>query len=261
MPTPRRLLIDLAAMLAIGATLTLLGPFGTFAAPLGARALFWLALLVGGYGLFMPAMRGAGVLAQRLALPEPALWAGACALASAPMTAVAWFANGLWGARGRPTADALATLYGEVLVVSGIACTVLWFLTAQRRRVVTDAGPAPEPVPVPVPVPVPPAAPPRLLARLPAHLRGDVIALEMEDHYVRAHTATGSALLLMRLGDAVAELDDVPGAAVHRSWWIARAAVTGVARDGRNVRLRLVNGVEAPVARAMVAGLRADGWI
>jgi DNA-binding LytR/AlgR family response regulator len=70
----------------------------------------------------------------------------------------------------------------------------------------------------------------------------------------------GSALVLMRLRDAVALLGDLEGMQVHRSWWVARAAVEDVLREGRNVRLRLPRGLEAPVARAKVADLRAARW-
>ncbi|MEE3625334.1 LytTR family DNA-binding domain-containing protein [Nitrospirillum sp. BR 11752] len=78
---------------------------------------------------------------------------------------------------------------------------------------------------------------------------------------MRAHTAQGSALVLIPLHQAVAELDAVPGLRVHRSWWVARHAVTAVVRDGRNLRLRLSNGIEAPIARASVATVRAAGWL
>ena len=83
----------------------------------------------------------------------------------------------------------------------------------------------------------------------------------MEDHYVRAHTPAGSTLLLLRMRDAVAELDGVDGLRVHRSWWVARNAVAGMRREGRNIRLILTNGVEAPVARGETERLRREGWI
>jgi DNA-binding LytR/AlgR family response regulator len=98
-------------------------------------------------------------------------------------------------------------------------------------------------------------------ARLPPHLGRDVLALQMEDHYVRAHTRHGSALILIPLHQAIRELGGVPGLRIHRSWWVARAAVAGAVQQGRGVRLRLSNGMEAPVARAAVAQVRAAGWL
>ena len=255
--TLRETLIDLAVMIAIGVALALLGPFGSFAAPFAVRLLYWLMLCLAGYALYMPVIRGGDGLATRLALPTAALWVAGWLVASAPMAVVVWFANALWSRRSPPTLDEAAALYGDVLVVAGIACLVLWFVTAHRRReeAAADLGQG-QPVSPIADVP----ASPRLLDRLPPHLGRDLLALEMEDHYVRAHTAAGSALLLLRMRDAVAELDGIAGAQVHRSWWVARAAVTGSVRDGRNVRLRLANGVEAPVARAVAGDLRAAGW-
>jgi DNA-binding LytR/AlgR family response regulator len=119
-----------------------------------------------------------------------------------------------------------------------------------------------EPAPPPQAPATSPAAPPNpLLDQLPAELGSAIIALEMEDHYVRVHTALGSALVLMRMRDAATLLGELEGMQVHRSWWVARGAVEDVLRDGRNVRLKLARGIEAPVARANVAVLREARWI
>jgi DNA-binding LytR/AlgR family response regulator len=106
------------------------------------------------------------------------------------------------------------------------------------------------------------APPAKFLARLPAKLKGaDLYAVEAEDHYLRLHTSLGQDLILMRLGDAIAELEGLEGAQTHRSWWVAKEAVTGVERlDGRAV-LTLKDGAEAPVSRGFAKGLRAAGWL
>jgi DNA-binding LytR/AlgR family response regulator len=92
---------------------------------------------------------------------------------------------------------------------------------------------------------------------MPARLGPDIVALQAEDHYVRVHTALGSELLLMRLSDAIAELDGRPGLRVHRSWWVARTAVVGCEARGRKLGLRLTNGLLAPVARNAVVDAKA----
>jgi hypothetical protein len=99
------------------------------------------------------------------------------------------------------------------------------------------------------------------LDRLPPRLGRDLICLQMEDHYVRAHTAKGSDLVLTPLKDAIAELADTDGLQVHRSWWVARSAVVEPVASGRKISLRLTNGLEVPVSRASVAKLRAAGWL
>jgi DNA-binding LytR/AlgR family response regulator len=78
---------------------------------------------------------------------------------------------------------------------------------------------------------------------------------------VRAHTARGSDLVLMRMRDAVEALSGVDGLRVHRSWWVARAAVAGVERQDRSLRLVLQNGLKVPIPRERIADLREAGWI
>jgi hypothetical protein len=132
----------------------------------------------------------------------------------------------------------LATAPKQLLIslVSSLAFTALGFAVF-RAPVVTHAAPAG-------------AAPPRFLARLPARLQGaEVWALEAEDHYLRLHTSKGQELILMRLGDAVAELQGVEGAQTHRSWWVARAAVREGRRGDGRATLILPDGREAPVSR------------
>jgi DNA-binding LytR/AlgR family response regulator len=104
--------------------------------------------------------------------------------------------------------------------------------------------------------------PSRFMARLPMRLRhARLIALEAEDHYLRVHTDAGSELILMRLGDAVAELDGLEGSRTHRSWWVARAAVTDVVVTAGRVSLTLHGGLSAPVSRSSKAALAQAGWL
>ncbi len=103
--------------------------------------------------------------------------------------------------------------------------------------------------------------PARFLARLPARLKGaELYAVEAEDHYLRLHTSLGQDLILMRLTDAIAELEGLEGAQTHRSWWVARDAVVAAERlDGRAV-LTIKGGVEVPVSRGFARELRLAGW-
>ena len=84
--------------------------------------------------------------------------------------------------------------------------------------------------------------------------------MQAEDHYVRLHTSKGSALILLRLADAAAELEGSEGARVHRSWWVARSAVAGTGRRGAQTVLKLPDGTEAPVSRSQASELRRAGW-
>ena len=66
--------------------------------------------------------------------------------------------------------------------------------------------------------------------------------MQSEDHYLRLHTSLGQELILMRLSDAVAELEGVEGAQVHRSWWVARAAIAQARRGEGRATLTLKDG-------------------
>ncbi|MGB3807050.1 MAG: LytTR family DNA-binding domain-containing protein [Erythrobacter sp.] len=254
----RRVVIDLSIMTVIGILMALVGPFGTFADPLPLRLVSWLAFAWIGYAIYAPMGFFVDRAARALDLPEGPLWVVAAVLATVPMSATVWVVGHLPAPIPVPTLEQAMVQYFYVLVIGG-GTTALFYTLGKRKR---EQGLAPATPSTPPPEPEPPreAANP-LLDALPAEIGSDVLALEMEDHYVRVHTALGSELVLMRLRDAMAHLSEVEGRQVHRSWWVARGAVEDVKRDGRNVRLVLARGLEAPVSRAMVSDLKEAGWL
>jgi hypothetical protein len=107
-----------------------------------------------------------------------------------------------------------------------------------------------------------PSQPPKFLERMPLKLRGaELWAVEAEDHYLRLHTSKGQDLILMRLADAVDELEGIEGAQVHRSWWVARDAIAEARRGDGRATLTLKDGSEAPVSRTYAKVLRDRRWI
>jgi len=227
-----------------GVFMAVVGAFGSGDAPLAPRLLYWLSvMLTGGF---------AGIVVSELVNrggwfdDRPALQGGLIAVAlSAPLTVAVWAETNLFFGRV-PRLDDLAVYVGPVFVVT-CAMTALNYL-AQRTPAETHAAPAG-------------AAPARFLDRLPARLRGGrLYAVEAEDHYLRLHSSKGQDLILMRLSDAVAELEGVEGARVHRSWWVARDAVAAARRGDGRATLTLPDGVEVPVSRAYARALREAGW-
>lgn len=104
--------------------------------------------------------------------------------------------------------------------------------------------------------------PPKILLRLPIYLQSaELYALSAEDHYVRVHTSKGDELVLMRFSDAVLETGDVEGLRVHRSWWVAKAAIANVKAKGRSAEITLKNTRKAPVSRNERKTIRDLGWI
>ena len=257
-PVLRKVLIDLSIMVVLGVVLAVMGPFGSFQMPLSVRLLYWVGLAVTGYACFRPIGALVTSLGPRLDLPEWPLWVAACLLASVPVTLAVFFAGQLPGPFALPAFDSFARTYPYVLLI-GSGVTVL-FHQIERRKVEPKTDLPPQPMgPEPLSGALPDSGS-RFLDRLPAHLGSDLLALEMEDHYVRAHTVLGSELILLRMRDAVGELEGIDGAQVHRSWWVARDAVEDVKRDGRTLRLVLPGGLEAPVSRARVVELKEAGW-
>ncbi len=245
--TPRVWATDLAACAVAGAVLGVVGPFGSFFNDaLPVRLAYWMAVsLLSGLGvgvavrLVWPRARRRGVAAWTW-IPVVALMVSAPLALAARLIAVA-----LWP--GIREAVDWVEWYGQTLLVAFVY-TSLYVAAHARASQGPGTAQAAE-------------GGARMLDRLPPRLGRDLLCLQMEDHYVRLHTSAGSVLVLSPLARAIRQVGDLEGLRVHRSWWVARHAVRGVVHDGRNLRLVLTSGLEAPVARAKVAALKAAGWL
>lgn len=171
---------------------------------------------------------------------------GAAAV-SIPATGVVTLANGLSGI-GWP--GAILALYGQVLLLLAAISVPVYTLAdlqeATQQRHPGSADGAAQGLAL-------------FRARLSGPLDGDLLCLEMQDHYLKVDTA-GSEMLLCRMEDAARELEGL-GQRVHQSWWVANAARQGIARDGARLVIRLPNGLQVPVGRTYRPALRAAGWI
>ncbi len=163
-----------------------------------------------------------------------------------------WFLSAMFFPQFASTDPRYLPGYFPVVLLVSVIMTAINYLAAERAARGQDHA---------THAAVPGSSPPKFLERIPLKLRGgELYAVQAEDHYLRLHTSRGSDLILMRLADAVAELEGIEGAQVHRSWWVAKAAVTDAKRaDGRAV-LTLRNGAEAPVSRSYAGALRDAGW-
>ena len=258
------------------AVLAIIGALGTDEAPLMLRLGYWLAVVLPGsvLGIFIHTGIAAwGGLADRRWL-EMTLVAIIVAI---PHTFIVIVASMLMFGIG---VLSIGTVFGfgAVVLMFSVILTAINYMSSAPDM------PAPASIPASIPATVPAtepalapapsvdgqpaplkiasaALPTGLAERLPPRLGGGrLIALEAEDHYLRIHTDLGSDIILMRMVDAVALLSTVPGARVHRSWWVARGAVEGSSSiDGRST-LRLATGLAVPVSRSMRPGLAAQGW-
>ncbi len=242
----RGLLRGLAVALAAGVLLALTEAFGMSGTSLLFRLGYWLPIMLLGalWGQLCSLLVERHVDMDR----RPLLAVAALTLVmSGPLVVMVWAVTGWFFDDDRSvTLARLPNFIGPVLVVTGAISALNVFLA--RTPVQTHAA-------------LPGAKPARFPDRLPFRLKGAAIrAVSSEDHYLRIHTDRGSDLILMRLSDALIELEGLEGAQTHRSWWVAKDAVRGVSRGDGRATLTLEGGVEAPVSRRYAKALRDAGW-
>ncbi len=239
-PWVRAIGLSLAAALFLGFS----GAFNTGQSPIGLRLVYWVAVIL--VGTLCGTL--ASVLVERGPLQTRPLVQGLAvfAILTPPLVVLIWLITGLTLGNGRAEIGNLRDFVLPVVLITA-AMTALNYVV-QRQPAQTHASPAG-------------SGPPRFLERLPARLKGaELYAVSAEDHYLRLHTSRGQDLILMRLSDAVAELEGIEGAQTHRSWWVAKSAVTSARRGDGRATLSLKGGGQAPVSRAYARALREAGW-
>jgi len=235
----------LVGLVGAGVVVGLSGPFGTFSvmAP-GPRVIYWTAIAFATFGI--------GTLSSRLiAEHTPLIRLGlpiAHALAS-PLCAVSVFAtvsliSWLGGLDIYDTRREVFVLY---LYCWAIALCVAILFAAYEISAKAEARTEP--------------AAPVLLKRLPIELRGHLSHLSMQDHYVDVVTDKGRKLILMRLADAIAETDPVPGLRIHRSHWVALGAVARTRREGSRYMVEMKDGTALPISRSSLPMAREAGLV
>lgn len=237
MSSPARL----TGLLGAAAILTLMGPFNTAdVMRFVPRLVYWVAIVVLCYsvGYF------GNQLGDRLAGPKAHFLRRltiCAALTALGVLVVVYVLTGLainfWA-----TGSDLGLLALNVVVISSIITGVFQMIDHSEAEA-DSVGPAP------------------LLDRLPFDKRGPLVALSVEDHYVRVRTTQGEELVLMRLSDAIREVGDTIGLQVHRSHWIAQGQVTAATRKGDGATLTMSDGADIPVSRANLSKLKEAGLL
>jgi hypothetical protein len=204
------------------------GPFGTFQAmTLPERALFWGASMGVSLSISAALLR---LVIRRLAHRPPYVHDLAMAIGlTACFTPLLYLLKG-------PFLDGAASPIG-IFAMAGVVFAVPVTIGLLRAGFSSVQKPKPAPLA------------PRLLDRVAEPARGLILAVSGRDHYVDVQTDAGQAELLMRFSDALREIGDLDGMQVHRSHWVADAAVSGIARDGAKVFVQLGCGRRVPVSR------------
>jgi DNA-binding LytR/AlgR family response regulator len=236
----------MAVAAAAGVVLALTSAFGMSNTTVWLRLAYWVPVMLAGAVWGEVCSR----LIDRWIDMDERPWLAVAALTASitgPVAILVWFVTGLVFEGQVYPLSTLPLMVGPVLIVTASVSAINVFL-GKAQPVQTHAAPAGSP-----------AA--RFPDRLPPRLRGATIrAVQAEDHYLRIHTDRGSDLILMRLSDALDELEGLEGSQTHRSWWVARDSVRDVARGDGRATLTLEGGVVAPVSRRYAKALRDAGW-
>ncbi len=238
--------ITWVALMGTAAILSLLGPFGTDQT-LGLihRLLYWIVTvtLTFGFGALSNEIirhwMSKAPIALIIAVAGCVTGLGICLI----VMVINWIVFDFV-----PPLNEWPTFFGTVMAISYIVTGALYYAGLRRGEA---AAPAATATPKPV----------ALLDRIPLEKRGRLVALSVEDHYVRIATTKGTEMVLMRLSDAIRETGDTAGAQVHRSHWIAFAQVRAVRREGDRAILTMSNDSEIPVSRANIAKIKEAGLL
>ena len=241
--------------LAIGVVMAIIAPLQTDQIPLLPRFAYWQILMLSGatIGLGVTEMVERWGRLNRWPWIEVPLIGILIAL---PLTLIVMGTGAMFFGTEASGVFRFSYNFGVTALIS-VAITALGHMIHSNK----DAAPAPlAPTETERTAQIEPS---RFSQRLPLPLRNlGLIALQAEDHYLRVHLEGGqSTMILMRLSDAIAELPADQGAQTHRSWWVARDAVRGVAKADGRASLKLDGGIEAPVSRSFYKVLGDKGWL
>lgn len=248
-----RLLAEAGIIALCGCIVAVLGLFTPPEMPLGARLAYWIFGLLAAWALVQILANVGGAVAKLIGLAPQWGYAFTIPLATVGIT---WAVLYSTGGSELALSDAFARVWPAAMLI-GAGFFALFFALYAR------AGSASEPevsdthedreTP-------PEQTHTALHDRLPPGFP-EIIALSVEDHYTRVHASERSEMVLMPLSEAIGLMPVETGRQVHRSWWVARSATHSHKREGRDIKLTLVNGLEVPVSRAQTKALREEGWL
>jgi len=218
----------------------LLGPFGTYEAlTLAGRFVYWFVLLAAAdvcirlthriverYGVVSGR---AGHLAQSAIcftiLFSPSAWA----LSSL-------FDGGLWDLPG------FVIFAGNIGGLAATMGVLTFFFWGTKEDVVSSRA--------------------RLYDRLPLPTNASIMRLTVDDHYVDVYLDDGTQhRVLMRLTDAIREMDGAPGFCTHRSHWVSTEHITSAVKEKNREFVVLADGTQVPVSKTYREDVLAAGFL
>lgn len=239
----------------VGIVLGLLGPFGTFhALAWPARITYWLSIVLVNWMLCDLAVRRLDAwLADSVPARPVLVPLLGSVLAAIPATGVVHTAGAIASLPG----EGVVSLFWKVLLVCAVL-SMVFYLNAPDEPGTVEEEPSPD-QPAQGTSSAQNDVPGRLFyQRLERPIAGEILCLQMQDHYLAVHSTEGQQLILCRMEDAARELDSL-GQRVHRSWWVAHHAIDQVKRRKGRMSVVLKDGREIPVGRTYQQAVAAAG--
>lgn len=218
------------------------GPFGTYdAMPLWSRVVFW-ALIMAAVGLLMHISVAIALVAPSFARFPRAVRLGVAAMVAAvPGVAVVIFVFRVMVAPSMG-ADAFPYLWMQVASIGWLACLYEFREPARDRTEIRARD----------------VVRSAFHDRLPPGQVHDIVSISMKDHYAEVTTRAGRHLVLIRLADAIAELEGVQGLRIHRSHWIALGHLVAVSGSAKKPVAVLSDGRELPISKTYLEDVLAQ---
>jgi len=237
LPSIKTLLINFTFSLILG----FLGPFGSFQMPFIDRFIYWFIMFNLGFFIYHLSHKATNWLFKNKN-PHPIfLFVVPSLIAAIPLSILVGFATVQVGYQFDVSIPIFIILLPQVFLL-GIIIDVIMRIIHERpskdkKTLISQT----------------------FINRLPNHLGNQLICFEMEDHYIQVHTKLGSHMLLMRMKDALVELNDYNGMQVHRSYWVCIDAIENIKKESRKAILIMSNGLEIPVSRKYLSKVKELG--
>jgi len=95
----------------------------------------------------------------------------------------------------------------------------------------------------------------------PLRRKSEILMLKAEDHYLHVVTSAGSELIRCTMKAAMDELNILDGQRVHRSYWVARSAISNLEKRGNRRVLIMKDGTVVPMSRQFSRELSKNSWL
>ncbi|ARN72928.1 hypothetical protein BST96_01690 [Oceanicoccus sagamiensis] len=131
-----------------------------------------------------------------------------------------------------------------------------YFATALKQPIYRYDLQHGEPLSQTDPAPIPTRPEPGFVKLLSSNNQGELQAVHAQEHFIKVWTDAGSELIRFKFGTAMMELECHQGMQVHRSYWVADAAVKQVKKAGSKYLIVLNNDEVIPVSQSYLRQVR-----